>query len=334
MAANGKAKLKLLYIRQMLEEETDAEHGLTMRQIIERLEAVGIAAERKGIYRDIELLREFGLDVRVIARNPAAYALVRRDFSLSELTLLVDAVQSSRFLTDRQAAVLSGNVKSLASVPQQALLDRRVHVTGRPRSESDCVFRYLDVVHEALRARRKVTFTYYRVGADGRRHATHGGAPHVVTPVGVVYDDGFYYLTAWMERHRGFSEFRIDRMGDLAVSPEPADANDEIAHHVYDETSAVTFGRFGGEEVTCTFAVHGDKVGIVLDRFGDRARLRQIGPDTAEAVVRVRKSEQFFGWVAGLGGAVSISGPKSLLDEYRAYLRRLLDGVSSDSERK
>ena len=119
MAANKNSKLKLLCIQRMLEEETDADHGLSMAEIIQRLAEEGIAAERKSIYRDLEILREFGLDIKTYQRNPVEYAIEHRDFTLSELMLMVDAVASSKFLTVRQANILLANIKSLASLSQQ-----------------------------------------------------------------------------------------------------------------------------------------------------------------------------------------------------------------------
>ena len=133
---NNKAKLKTLYVKQMLEEETDQEHGLTMRQIIERLGLMGIKAERKSVYRDIEVLQEFGCDIRTYQRNPVEYALVKRTFELQELMLMVDAVQSSRALTTRQANALVTNIKMLASDHQRNLLERRIHVPGRIRTKN------------------------------------------------------------------------------------------------------------------------------------------------------------------------------------------------------
>lgn len=324
MASSSKAKLKILYLRRILEEETDAAHGLTMAQIIERLAEHGIAAERKGVYRDIATLREFGVDIKKYERNPVEYAVDRRDFSLPELMLLVDAVESSKFLTRSQADMLAGNIKSLASGAQQELLDRRIHVVGRIRSKNDSVFGFVDVIHEAMRTRKKIGFMYYRYGVDGRRHATHGGKPHVVTPVEVVYDNGFYYLTAWMESFRDFSDFRIDRMDEVQVVDERATVNDPITRRMLDRAAHERFGRFGGEEMAVSLSVRADKVEIVLDRFGDCAEISRVDDATACAVVKVCKSEQFFGWIAGLGGAVKIKGPDRLVKEYREYLRSLL----------
>lgn len=226
MTYNNKAKLKTLYVKQILEEETDAEHGLSMRHIIERLEQFDIKAERKSVYRDIEVLREFGCDIRSYQRNPVEYALIRRQFKFPELMLMVDAVQSSKALTARQSTALVTNIKLLASDHERALLERRIHVPGRIKTKADCVFGNVDVIHDAMRLRRMVEFTYYRRDADGEKYATRDGRPHVVTPVGITYADGFYYLTTWDDNHGNMVEYRLDRMGKARVSDSKASQND------------------------------------------------------------------------------------------------------------
>lgn len=323
MTANSKAKLKLLYIYRMLEEETDPENGLTMGQILERLEEEGIPAERKGVYRDMQVLREFGLDIQMYQRSPVEYALARRDFKLSELTLMVDAVESSKFLTRRQANTLIGNIKSLASLPQQDSLDRRIHVEGRVSSKADSVFEAIDVIHEAIHAKRKLAFKYYRYGSDGERYATHDGQRREVTPVAISYDEGFYYLTAWNEEYEAFREYRIDRMGSLRVSGEPATHNQQISNHAFAEDGYEYFGRFSGPRKKVTFAVEPDKVEILLDRFGEHVEFRN-NKGKVLATTYVRVSPQFFGWLAGLNGQVSLQSPKALVGEYYDYLRKLI----------
>lgn len=332
MAYNNKAKLKTLYVKQILEEETDAEHGLSMKQIIDRLERFGVKAERKSIYRDIEVLLEFGCDIRTYQRNPVEYAIVRRDFELDELMLMVDAVQSSRALTKRQCNSLVTNIKLLASDHQRARLERRIRVPGRIRTKTESVFASVDAIHEALRLRRKVEFAYYCRDVNGERYATRDGRPHVVTPVEVVYADGFYYLTAWDDDRDNMVEYRLDRMGKVRVSDSKASRNDKITHHVYDEKKYECFGGFGGEEVMATLSVRVDKVEVVIDRFGDTVEISKFDDESARAHVQIRKGEQFFGWIAGMGKAVTIAGPKSLVDEYRNYLKDLLRGQSSSCD--
>ncbi|MCI8467923.1 MAG: WYL domain-containing protein [Eggerthellaceae bacterium] len=327
MANNPKAKLKTLYVMRILQEETDADHGLTLRQLVERLGDYGIEAERKGLYRDIEVLREFGFDIQTYQRNPVQYAIATRDFTLSELMLLVDAVESCKFLTARQSRSLTTNLKLLASDHERALLDRRIHVPGRIRSKSESVFGDIDILHDAMRRHQKVEFRYYRYDLDGTRRPTRDGRKHVVTPVGITFADGFYYLTAWNDDHDAMTEFRVDRMAGVRVSDERATRNDAITHHTFEGDGHELFGRFGGDPVTATLLVNADKVEIIMDRFGDAAEMYKAGADTAKAVVKVHKSEQFFGWIAGLGGTVRIAGPKGLAREYREYLLRLAGEV-------
>ena len=325
MTNNPKAKLKTLYVMRILQDETDAEHGLSLRQIIERLNDYGIQAERKGLYRDIEALREFGFDIQTFQRNPVQYAIVRRDFTLSELMLLVDAVESCKFLTSRQSRALTTNLKLLANDHERALLDRRIHVPGRITSKSDSVFSSIDSLHDAMRRKLKVEFMYYKYGLDGKRFATHDGKPHLVTPVGITFADGYYYLTAWNDDHECMTEYRIDRMEKLRVSDERSTRNEQITHREFEGEEHELFGRFGGEPVTATLLVDGDKVEIIMDRFGDSAEWYKYDDETAKAVVKVRKSEQFFGWIVGLGGTVRIHGPKSLKKDYCDYFSSLIE---------
>jgi predicted DNA-binding transcriptional regulator YafY len=326
MPYNSKSKIKILYLLKILQEETDAEHGLTMPEIISRLEDYGISAERKSVYSDINALREFDIDVKTYQRNPVEYAIERRAFSLDELMLMVDAIQSCRAITDRQSKMLITNIKTLASNREQELLNRRIHVVGRVKSKNDSVFGNVDLIHEAMRQHCKIEFAYAKVGVDGKRHRTRDGKKHQVTPVGISYDDGFYYLTAWDDHHGNMVEYRLDRMiGTTLLPGVPGTRNEQVATYRYQDNPAVSFGRFTGDETVVTLEAQPDKVEIITDRFGDAATFVGGEDGTARARVKVCKSQQFFGWVAGMGKAITIVGPKSVVDEYHAYLRYLLE---------
>lgn len=324
MTANAKAKLKMLHIMRMLQEETDRDHGLSMNQIISNLADEGIDAERKSVYRDIQILRDFGIDIQVYQRSPVEYAVARRDFTLSELMLLVDAVQSSRFITQRQSDALVRNIKLLASDAEREKLNKRIHVAGRIKSKNESVFDNVDIIHEAIRCHKKLSFTYWKTNVDGNLVIQHEGRPYLLTPVGVVYADGFYYLTSWSDSHGSTADYRIDRMRDVAMSDELSQPVPKTLRCVFEEADGQYFGRFNGDVVRTTLRVDPDKIDIVLDRFGRDAVITR-GEGCAYASVLVRKSEQFFGWVAGLGKTVTIEKPEKLKDEYRSYLKSLLE---------
>ena len=319
MAIN-RQKLKLLYLMRMLEEETDAERGLTMAQIIGKLEALGISAERKSIYRDIEALREFGVDVRTYQRAPVEYAVEHRAFAFAELQLLVDAVQSSRFLTQRKSDALVEGVKQLASRRQRALLDKRVHVEGRIKMQNESVFGSVDRIQEAIALKRRISFVYFKYDAAKRKALQHNGERYIETPVQLVYAEGYYYLVVFNEKHDDFANYRVDRMDRIEVLDEPALKNERIATFDARELESRAFGMYSGEPVAATLLVDEEVMGAVIDRFGKDVESVPTGERRARVYATVMKSPVLFGWLAQFGGRVRIEKPTALAQEYRAYL--------------
>ena len=323
MAIN-RQKLKLLYLMRMLEEETDAERGLTMAQILERLEALGISAERKSIYRDIEALRAFGVDVRTYQRAPVEYAVEQRAFAFSELVLLVDAVQSSRFLTQRQSDALVEGVRQLASTRQRALLDKRVHVEGRIKMQNESVFGSVDRIQEAIALKRRISFVYFKYDAAKRKALQHNGERYIETPVQLVYAEGYYYLVVFNEKHDDFANYRVDRMDRIEVLDEPALKNERIATFDARELESRAFGMYSGEPVAATLLVDEEIMGAVIDRFGKDVESVPTGEKQARVYATVMKSPVLFGWLAQFGGRVRIEKPTALAQEYRAYLEDIV----------
>lgn len=323
MAVN-RQKLKLLYLMKMLVEETDAECGLTMSQIIEKLRDLGMSAERKSVYRDIEALREFGMEVRAYHRSPVEYALAKREFAFPELLLLVDAVQSSRFLTQRKSDALVKNVKQLASRRQRALLDRRVHVERRIKMQNESVFSNVDRIQEAMAGKRKISFLYFKYDAAKRRVMQHGGECYIETPVQLVYADGYYYLVAYNEKHDSFPHYRVDRMDKIAVLDEPACRNKRVTTFDVEKMESQAFGMYNGAPVRATLRVSDEAMGAVIDRFGKGVESTLVGNGIAHVYVTVAKSPAFFGWLAQFGDRIRVEKPTTLVNEYRQYLCDIL----------
>lgn len=324
MANMGNQKLKLLTLLRILEQSTDSEQGLSMPQIIERLEEEGIPAERKSIYRDINVLREAGFNVVKLPKRPVEYALLRSDLVLSDVMMLIDVVQSSRFLTDRKSNQLVRSLKELASERERKLLDKRVHVQGRIKNQTESVFRNVDIIHEALQQKRKVEFLYFSYGTNLKRTPRREGRRYVLTPVRVAYVDGNYYLAAYSDKYEDISTYRIDRMELLQLSDEPATRCAAIANYAFDDFEHQSFGMFDGDPEVVTLRVSDRFMDVIVDRFGRDVELIKSGSDFAEVRVKVRKSPQFFGWLAGLNGGVSIKTPKRLNTEYKDWLKSLL----------
>ena len=324
MPLTGKQKLKLLYLLRILERETDSQHGLSMPQIIERLEAEGISAERKSVYRDISALKETGVNIVKLPTRPVEYALVRTELGLSDVMMLIDAVQSSRFLTERKSNQLVKSLKGLTSERERKLLDKRVHVKGRIKSQSESVFHSVDIIHNALVLKRKIEFLYYSYGTNLRRSPRRDGRRYTLTPVKVIYADGYYYLAAYSDKYADIAPYRVDRMELLQVSNEPATRNALIANYDFEDFELESFGMFDGDPEVVTLHVDAGLMDVIADRFGRDVDLVKSTSDYADVRVRVRKSPQFFGWIAGLDGGVTIAAPKRLAAEYREWLKSLI----------
>mgnify|MGYP002552226839 CR=1 FL=1 len=322
MATNNTQKLKLLHLMDVLRTETDPEHGLTMPQIIEKLGERGVSAERKSLYKDIDALREFGMDVRTIQKQPIQYCLAERDFELSHIMLLVDAVQSSRFLSDGSAKALVKSIRQMASVPERAALNKQVHVYGRPSRQNQSDFIAVDKLQDAIAARRKVSFRYFKYDAEKKRVARKSGATHVVTPMSLVYSDGNYYLVAYSDADGEIRNYRVDRMEQIAKTDEPAERNDAIRGYDPEEAGKCAFGMYDGERVSATFRVDADLMNVVVDRFGRDVWSRAVDSGAAAEVhVAVKESPVFYGWLTTLGSGVEVLAPESLKDNYLSWLQ-------------
>ena len=319
-----KHKLKLVYLMRMLEEETDEESGLAMPQIIERLEALGVPAERKSIYRDIAALRDAGVEIRMLPKRPVEYALVRSELGIDDVMMLIDIVQSSRFITERKSNALVKSLKRLVSERERTMRDKRVHVRGRVKSQSESIFHSVDVIHEALQRKRKIRFLYFSYGTDLRRSARHEGKRYELTPVRVVFSDGNYYLAAYDDEAGMVKTYRVDRMELLQVSDAPATRCAAIANYDYEDFAYQSFSMFHGEPMRVTLHVEAELMDVIVDRFGRDVEVLRRAPDFADILVNVRKSPQFFGWGAGLNGGVTIAAPKRLAAEYRDWLKSLM----------
>lgn len=321
-------KLKLLYLQRMFYEQTDEEHGLTMPQIIEGLEELGITAERKAIYRDIKALQEFGLEIHKLKTSPVEYALVKRQFSLAEMLLLVDAVQSSRFLTKRKSDDLVRSIRNLASKNQSKNLSKRLHVQGRIKMQNESIFYNVDMIQQAISKKRKVEFRYFRYDESKNRAFSHDGEAYVETPVQLMYSDGCYYLIAFNDKHNSLVTYRVDRMVDICVSSETAVKNQIIADFDVNDYEARAFGMFSGDPTTAVLLVKAEAMGAVIDRFGKDVQAASNNDGTATVTVSVMESPTFYGWLAQFGDQIIVQKPSALRRGYIEFLDKIKDAYN------
>ena len=320
MNQKNNQKLKLLYLLEMFYKDTDSQQGLTMGEIIEKLAEQGISTERKSIYRDIDALRDFGMDICTYQRAPVQYALANRIFSIQELMLIVDSVQSSKFLSEKKSKDLVKKIKQLASSLEQTLLNKNVHVHGRVKTQNQSDFRNVDIIQEAIASKRKIFFHYFKYDVHKCKVAQHEGEAYRETPLHVVYSDGCYYLVAYSEKYDNFTNYRIDRMDKLMILEDSAKRNKKIANYDVADLSTCAFGMYRGKRISATLLVESSAMSSVIDRFGKDTHTSVIDENHARVYVPIMNSPVFFGWLTGFGTQVRIEKPRSLVEEYQNYL--------------
>jgi len=308
---------------QMLIQETDEEHGLTMSGIIGRLESYGVKAERKSIYDDLYLLREFGLDIVTRKGQTTEYYIGSRDFEFPELTLLVDAVQSSKFLTEKKSNALIKKLESLASIHEAKLLKRQVYVAGRIKMQNESIFYNVDAIQHAIIWKRMIAFKYYDYDIEKKKVARREGHIYKVTPVGLVYIDEYYYLVTWSEKYGGFANYRVDRMVGIEILEEYGDRIPSSANFNLSEYCQRKISMFGGEDTRVQLVFDKTLMNPVIDRFGKDVRTEIINDDTARAYIAIASSGPFFGWLTQFGDKIKIDHPESLKQDYLDFLKKI-----------
>lgn len=332
MAPSNVQKLKILHLLRILYTETDPQSGLSMAELISRLYDEGIEAERKSIYRDLETLREFGLNIKTFARAPVEYALIKDGLVFSEIMLLIDTVQSSKFLSESKSRQLVWALKDLASYREQKLLDKRVHVAGRIKNQNESVYKNVDIVHEAMQLKRKISFQYVKYGTDLKRHPRMDGGLYTCSPIRIAFVDGFYYLAAWYEQREKIITFRLDRMKGLSVSDEIATRNKTIRSYANEDFEYQAFEMFDGEPVRISMSVQAAGMDIIVDRFGRDIALSDVDEQQCKVHVTVRMSPLFHGWLASMSGIIELVGPEKAVDAHRNWLSQLLSKLPEQAK--
>lgn len=330
MPKHPNQKLKLLYLQKLLFERTDEEHRLSMEEILSALSGVDISAERKSIYDDMQALRSFGLDVMQQKGKNGGYYLASREFELAELKLLVDAIQSSRFITHRKSNELIRKVESLASQPQARALQRQVYVTGRTKALNESIYYNIDTLHAAISANKQIRFLYFewQIDFNGhdhiRKNYRRGGAVYPVSPWALMWDDENYYLVGYDQTAGEVRHYRVDKMERIEITDLPREGRRFFEGFDMASYARKTFGMFSGREQRIRLRCENRFAGVMHDRFGGEMSVSPCDEGHFYAGVNVAVSPQFFAWVFGLGGAVEITEPREVVKEYQALLKKSL----------
>ena len=325
MARSANQKLKCLYLRQFLLENTDEAHPVTVSQMIDYLARHDIAAERKSIYDDIDGLRSYGLDIEYRKALDGGYFIANREFQLPELKLLVDAVQSSKFLSLRKSNELIAKLEKLASRHEAQALRRQVYVTHRIKNMNESIYYNVDALHSAIAAGSRITFRYFDWDMNGKKKYRHEGKRYRISPWALLWDDENYYLVGYDAEHAERRHYRVDKMESITQTGEERLGKELFAGFDPAAYSRKVFGMYGGEPQKVTLRFESSMSNIVFDRFGRELILTPDREGGFTVTVEVVPSPQFFAWLTGLGAPVKILSPQPIVQQFCNYLQSVLD---------
>lgn len=317
-------KLKILYIMQILQERTDRDHPISVKDIISVLASYGISVERKTVYDDIETLRAFGMKIGSRRGRIAGYYLEERTFELPELKFLMDAVQSSHFITRKQTQRLIKKLEGLASAPQARKLQSQIFAEPGIKTSNEEIYMNVETIYDAIFANSQISFRYYEWTTSRKLKVKKEGQRYLVSPWKMIWNNDSYYLLGLDERSGIVKHYRVDKM--MQVSREKEKRNGAAIFRDFDlgKFSVGTFGMFGGKDTALKLEFENRLIGVVMDRFGQDAMILPTDENHFSFQAHIHVSSPFFGWLAGLGPGVKILSPEKTRREYMTFLRNAM----------
>lgn len=323
MAKSDNQKLKIFYILDYLEQNSREDHPIRAGELIRMLDREhNIACERKTVYSDIAALQDYGVDIISLPGKNGGYYIGSRNFELPELKLLIDAVQSSRYLTEKKSRELIEKLCQQCNKHDAKLMCRNVLVSGRVKSMNETIYYNVDSIQEAITQNLQISFRYFDWDLGGQRR--YREKEYLASPYGLCQDHENCYLLAFSPRH-GVTSYRVDRMTDIRLSDEPRIPCPELTGEALSIHAKKLFQMYSGDFVNVKMKFHRSLVNVVVDRFGKDVMLFPDGEDYFNFTVPVAVSPMFLSWVIGFGKKAKILYPQSVADACKALCEETLN---------
>ena len=317
-------KFKLYRLAEIMLEMTDEEHYITMPEILTALEQYEIHADRKTIYNDLRDLEVLGIEVEGEAVGKGYhYHVVNRPFELPELKLLVDAIQSSKFITEKKTNTLIKKLEKLLSKYEAMQLQRQVFVTGRIKTMNESIYYTVDAIHNAISENRKIYFHYFQWNVKKEMELRRGGEYYHISPWGLSWDDENYYLIGYDSETEQIKHYRVDKMLHIQMSEEKREGKEHFKKLDLAEYAKKSFGMFRGEEYQVKLRVENHLAGVIIDRFGKDVMMIPVDEERFTVNVNVHVSKQFLAWVISIGEGIEILSPEEVVQNMRREIERL-----------
>ena len=317
-------KRRLLLVQKLLYENTDEQHPLTTFEILEYLQDKGIVTNRKTLKGDIDLMVESGMDIITVQSKPNRYFWGAREFEKAELKLLVDAVSSSRFITQRKSRIITKKIMSLSSINGREELKRNIYAAGRIKADNESFLYIVDAVNEAITRKRKISFQYTDYTPEKKKILKNDGEVYILSPYALFWNDDYYYVVGYSDKHKNVSSFRVDRICNIRMSDEKSVREpDDFSLERY---SRQIFEMYDGDTVRVKLECRNELMRYVIDRFGEDVATEIATEKTFYAYPEVALSPNFYSWLFTFAGEIRIIAPERAKEEYLNKVRAAAEG--------
>ncbi|MBQ9030699.1 MAG: WYL domain-containing protein [Parasporobacterium sp.] len=318
-------KLRPLFLARILAERTDEEHYLTTNQLIDILNnEFGIPAHRQTIAFEIKMLQQAGMDIDVQKSVQNRFRYIGRQFDIAELKLLIDAVDSSKFISPKRSMQLTEKLCALAGPYKATEFKRNILVEGKVKTSNEKVTFIIDAVNTAINRKRKISFLYFHYNEKKNKVYKNDGKPYIFSPYYLVWNGDYYYMVGWSDKHNKITTFRIDRVVespeilDQKAAPKPKDFN--INKHINE-----AFHMFDCDKEAVTLRCDNDMMDAIIDKFGENVKVKNNSNGTFEITETVAVSNVFYCWIFGFGGKVKIIKPDKIMKDYMGLKQNLIN---------
>ena len=329
MPKSDNQKLKILYILDYLQKNSHEDHLVRASELISMLNTHNISCDRKTIYSDIQALQDYGVDIISVPGKNGGYFIGSRIFEPYELKLLIDAVQSSRYLTETKSRELIAKLCAQCNEQDASFMKRTVLIAGRVKSMNESIYYNVDAIQEAIARNRQITFRYFDWDLNGKRR--YREKEYYASPYGLCQDNENCYLLGFSPRH-GITSYRIDRMSDIRATEEARIPCPELTGKALVEHANRLFQMFAGDEVKVKLRFHRSLLNVVIDRFGRNLMLIPDGPEHFNFTVQVAVSPMFLSWVIGFGNKAQILYPQAVVEQCKQLCQEVMSQYTEASQ--
>ena len=306
-------KRRILVLLNFLYEQTDEDNQVTSDELVLYLKNHDVPANKKTLKSDLDLMVQAGIDIVTVSSKPNRYFWGERKFETPELKLLIDAVSSSRFITQKKSRQLGRKLSELASINQRKELRRHVYATNRVKNNNELIYYTMDTINKAINTHKRITFQYTEYDGEKNKILRNDGEVYEVSPYALFWNEDFYYLVGWSEKHENVSTFRVDRIYMPAITDTRAIKRPD--NFCLDDYSKPIFEMYSGDKVSVRLECHNDLMKYIIDRFGEDVDTYKDGDNYFIANVQVALSPTFYGWVFQFGGRMRILSPQKAVAE-------------------